>query len=65
VFTAKADPVQDAVLENWGISVLHQAATDPAESMLLFLSNLKAEVCGIVPNNQRDPSLGPISALQA
>lgn len=50
VFTAKADPVQDAVLENWGISVLHQAADDPAESMLLFLSNLKSEVCGIEPN---------------
>ena len=44
VFTAKADPVQDAVLENWGISVLHQEAEHPAESMLMFLSNLKDTV---------------------
>jgi len=44
VFTAKADPVQDAVLENWGISVLHQEADHPAESMLIFLNNLRNEV---------------------
>jgi len=48
VFTAKADPVQDTVLENWGISVLHQEAEHPAESMLIFLSNLKNEVFGTV-----------------
>jgi hypothetical protein len=44
VFTARADPVQDAVLENWGISVLHQEAPDPAESMLRFLTSLKDAV---------------------
>lgn len=44
VFTAKADRVQDTVLENWGISVLHQEADNPAESMLIFLNNLRNEV---------------------
>jgi len=44
VFTAKSDPVQDAVLEHWGISVLHQQAPDPSESLIMFLQNLREEV---------------------
>jgi len=44
VFTAKEDPVQDTVLEHWGITVLHERAGHPAESMLAFLSNLKEAV---------------------
>lgn len=46
VFTAKEDPVQDAVLEHWGITVLHQKAEHPAESMLVFLQRLKDSVDG-------------------
>lgn len=41
VFTARPDVVQDTVLEHWGISVLHEHADTPAESMLAFLNNLK------------------------
>ncbi|OAN56534.1 SIR2 family protein [Sphingobium sp. TCM1] len=44
VFTAREDPVQDTVLEHWGITVLHQKASDPAASMLSFLENLKAQI---------------------
>lgn len=44
VFSAKADPVQDTVLEDWGISVLHEPADHPSESMLTFLENLRNEV---------------------
>ncbi|KRB85332.1 Sir2 family NAD-dependent protein deacetylase [Sphingomonas sp. Root710] len=44
VFTAKADPVQDTVLENWGITVLHQDEADPARSLTTFLCNLLTEV---------------------
>lgn len=44
VFTAKEDPVQDAVLEQWGITVLHEKGEDPAASMLAFLTKLKAAV---------------------
>ncbi len=44
VFTARPDPVQDTVLEHWGITVLHEVAESPAASMLAFLSNLKALV---------------------
>ena len=46
VFSPQADPVQDTVLENWGISVLHQPAEHPAMSMLTFLESLRAEVVG-------------------
>lgn len=44
VFSAKTDPVQDTVLENWGINVLHQEAEHPAQSMLAFLECLRDEV---------------------
>jgi hypothetical protein len=44
VFTAKADPVQDAVLENWGITVMHEKADHPAASMLNFLDKLQRAV---------------------
>jgi len=44
VFTAKADPVQDAVLENWGITVLHEKGDHPAQSMLTFLDKLHKAV---------------------
>ncbi len=46
VFTAREDPVQDTVLEHWGITVLHEKADHPAQSMLTFLENLKALVDG-------------------
>lgn len=46
VFTAKQDTVQDTVLEHWGITVLHEPAPGPAESMLAFLTRLKAAVDG-------------------
>lgn len=45
VFSAKADPVQDAVLEQWGFTVLHEEKSeDPAAAMLAFLNRLKAAV---------------------
>lgn len=44
LFTPKDDPVQEAVLAQWGISVLHRLANDPAESLLTFLTELKAAV---------------------
>lgn len=44
VFTPRPDPVQDAVLEQWGISVLHEPAEHPAASMLAFLTRLKEAV---------------------
>lgn len=44
VFTPNQDPVQDAVLEQWGITVMHEPADHPAASMLAFLMRLKDAV---------------------
>lgn len=44
VFMGKADPVQDAVLENWGITVMHEVADHPADALLRFLEKLHAAV---------------------
>ncbi|ALC11109.1 SIR2 family protein [Sphingopyxis sp. 113P3] len=41
VFMTRKDVVQDAVLENWGITVLHQDADSPHDSALQFLRRLK------------------------
>lgn len=46
VFTPKQDPVQDAVLAQWGISVMHEQGEDPAASLLAFLTRLKAAIDG-------------------
>lgn len=45
VFMTRKDMVQDAVLENWGITVLHEDAENPHESALKFLRRLKNLVC--------------------
>lgn len=41
VFTANPDPVSDAVLEHWGITVLHEPGPSPEESTLAFLQRLR------------------------
>ncbi len=44
VFMAKPDPVQEAVLGEWGIEVLTEEADDPQEALTVFLSRLKDAV---------------------
>jgi hypothetical protein len=40
----RKDVVQDAVLENWGITVLHEEGENPNESALRFLRRLKDKI---------------------
>lgn len=44
VFMARPNPVHAAVLGQWGISVLSEAAETPEEALLAFLTKLKAAV---------------------
>ena len=42
VFMASRNPVEEAVLAHWGITVLSQAADDPEQALTAFLENLAA-----------------------
>ena len=44
VFAAQPDRVRDAVLEQWGISVLRNEEDDPERGLLMFLEQLAADV---------------------
>ncbi len=44
VFMARANPVQEAVLAQWGITVLSEASEDPQEALVTFLAKLKERV---------------------
>jgi hypothetical protein len=44
VFAAQPDPVRDAVLEQWGISVLRNDEPSPEQGLLAFLERLAADV---------------------
>lgn len=44
VFMTRANPVQEAVLARWGITVLSDEAEDPAEALRTFLAKLKERV---------------------
>lgn len=44
VFMAKPNPVQTAVLAQWGITALSEEAETPEEALLAFLTKLKAAV---------------------
>jgi SIR2-like domain len=44
VFMAPADPVQEAVLGQWGITAVTEAHADPEEALRSFLGKLKARV---------------------
>lgn len=46
VFLSKRDPVRDAVLEQWGITVLSNGEEDPEKSLTAFLERLAADVKG-------------------
>lgn len=43
IFMHRPNPVQEAVLHNWGITVLSEEADDPEEALCSFLSKLKEE----------------------
>jgi len=43
VFAARPDPVRDAVLGQWGISVLSNGERDPQRALLSFLERLSAD----------------------
>ncbi len=44
IFMPKVDPVQQAVLSQWGLTVLSHEAEDPQAALLGFLEDLKARV---------------------
>ncbi len=44
VFAAEPDPVRDAVLEQWGISVVRNEKESPEEGLIAFLEQLAADV---------------------
>jgi hypothetical protein len=44
VFASRPDPVRDAVLEQWGITVLASGRECPEEGLLEFLEHLSADV---------------------
>jgi len=44
VFMPRTDPVQDAVLAQWGITALGRDAEDPQEGLTNFLTELKRSV---------------------
>ncbi|HEV2569508.1 SIR2 family NAD-dependent protein deacylase [Sphingomonas sp.] len=44
VFAARPDPVRDAVLGQWGITVLSNGERDPQKSLIKFLDQLAADV---------------------
>jgi hypothetical protein len=44
VFMPREDPVQEAVLGNWGISLLSGVEPDPGNALCAFLSSLKERV---------------------
>jgi hypothetical protein len=44
IFMAHRNPVQEAVLNQWGITVLSEDAEDPAQGLLSFLTKLKEYV---------------------
>jgi hypothetical protein len=46
VFASRSDPVRDAVLEQWGITVLASGRDCPEEGLLEFLEHLSADVRG-------------------
>jgi hypothetical protein len=41
---AHSDPVQEAVLGQWGITTLIEESEDPEQALTTFLSKLKAAV---------------------
>jgi hypothetical protein len=49
VFMPQADPVQDAVLGRWGITVLTQEADGPETALCMFLENLADRVSRLSP----------------
>lgn len=44
VFVSRPDPVRDAVLEQWGITVLSSGERNPEKGLLKFLEQLAADV---------------------
>jgi len=44
IFMPNPNPVQEAVLDRWGITVLSEEDNDPERALQLFLSKLKEEV---------------------
>jgi len=44
VFMSQGDPIQQAVLSQWGITVFSGESADPAEGLVGFLEDLKARV---------------------
>jgi hypothetical protein len=54
VFVVDRDPVRDAVLEQWGISVMSNEEETPEEKLAAFLEALQAEV-----EEARNPGVAP------
>ena len=41
IFVPKPNPVQEAVLDQWGISMISSERTDPKTALVEFLQNLR------------------------
>ncbi|RVL66296.1 SIR2 family NAD-dependent protein deacylase [Sinorhizobium meliloti] len=46
VFMYRPNPVQEAVLRNWGVTVLAGEGADPQQALLAFIQGLRAELAG-------------------
>ncbi len=46
VFMYRPNPVQEAVLRNWGVTVLAGEGADPQQALLAFIQGLRAELGG-------------------
>jgi hypothetical protein len=42
IFVPKPNPVQEAVLDQWGISMISSDKTDPKSALVEFLESLRA-----------------------
>ena len=47
IFMPRPDPVQQAVLSQWGLTVLTGETEEPHAALLAFLEELKARVEGV------------------
>jgi hypothetical protein len=57
VFMARRNPVQEAILGEWGIAVLSGETDDPEQALTKFLQTLKAEVDGLTGSHKSMPQL--------
>jgi hypothetical protein len=50
IFVPKANPVQEAVLDQWGISMISSERSDPKTALIEFLQGLRTDPPRDLPN---------------